>query len=55
MKCRTLSNLQNNDTFTNKTAVEGIYGEMISKADSKWTTLVHVPKAPEPTLPETGK
>lgn len=55
MKCRTLDNLQNNDTFTNKTKTVGIYGEITVESNTKWTTLVHVPEAPKPTLPDTGK
>lgn len=55
MKCRTLDNLQNNVTFTNKTKTVGIYGEITVESNTKWTTFVHVPEAPKPTLPDTGK
>ena len=55
MKCRTLDTLQNDDTFTNKTKTVGIYGEITVESKTTWTTLVHVPEKPKPTLPDTGK
>lgn len=56
MNCKSLDTLQDGETFTNHTKTVGIYGSVSADADSKWTTIVHIPKKPEvPTLPRTGK
>lgn len=55
MQCRTLSTVSEGQIFTNKTVVEGIYGELESKVEDKWTTIVPIPEEPTPTLPDTGK
>lgn len=56
MQCKSLDTLKDGQTFTNHTRTVGIYGNMTAEANSKWTTIVHVPKVPEqPTLPKTGR
>ena len=43
-------------TYTNHTKTIGTYFEVTAEADSKWTTITHVPEKPhEPVLPRTGK
>lgn len=55
LECRALETLENNSTFTNYTKTVGNYYGIETDADSKWTTIVHVPEEPEPVLPRTGK
>ena len=55
MHCMSLSTVKEGDVFTNYTETVGVYKDMTSKAKSKWTTIVHTPEAPKPTLPKTGK
>lgn len=55
LECRTLESVENNSSFTNYTKTIGNYNGIEAEADSKWTTVVHIPKKPEPILPRTGK
>lgn len=56
MTCKSLDTLKDNDTFTNHTKTVGIYYGVTAEADSKWTTITHIPEKPTcPTLPRTGK
>lgn len=56
MNCKSFDTLKENDTFTNHTKTIGTYFEVTAEADSKWTTITHVPEKPhEPVLPRTGK
>lgn len=55
LECRTLDTLENNSSFTNYTKTIGNYNGIITDANSEWTTIVHIPKKPEPVLPRTGK
>ena len=56
MQCKSLDTLQDGDTFTNHTKVVGIYYGVTAEADSKWTTITHIPEKPTcETLPKTGK
>lgn len=56
MQCKSLDTLQDGTTFTNHTKTVGIYYRVTAEANSKWTTIVHIPKKPiTPTLPRTGK
>ena len=51
-----LDTLQDGDTFTNHTKTVGIYYGVTAEADSKWTTITHIPEKPTcETLPKTGK
>lgn len=54
MQCRTLKDLLDGQTFTNYTKTVGTYFGVIANAESDWTTIVHVPEEPKPTLPRTG-
>ena len=48
--------LKDGDTFTNHTKTVGIYYGVTAEADSKWTTITHIPEKPTcETLPKTGK
>lgn len=56
MNCKSFDNLKNNDTFTNHTKTVGVYFGVTSEADSKWTTITHIPEEKhEVVLPKTGK
>ena len=56
MKCQSLENLQDGQTFTNHTKTVGVYFGITAEADSKWTTIVHKPEEKhEIVLPRTGK
>lgn len=54
MKCRALKDLLDGQTFTNYTKTVGVYFGVTANAESNWTTVVHVPEEPKPTLPRTG-
>lgn len=56
MQCKSLDTLQDGTTFTNHTKTVGIYYGVTAEANSKWTTIVHIPKKPiTPILPQTGR
>ena len=55
LQCKTLSTLEDSQTFTNRTKTVGIYEELNAEANSDWTTIVHIPEKPEIVLPRTGK
>ena len=56
MTCISFETLQNGDTFTNHTKTVGIYYGVTAEADSKWTTITHIPEKPTcEILPKTGK
>lgn len=56
MQCKSFDTLQDNDTFTNHTKTVGTYFGVTAEANSKWTTITHVPEEKhEPVLPRTGK
>ena len=56
MNCKSLDTLQDNDTFTNHTKTVGVYFGITAEANSKWTTITHIPEKPTcPTLPRTGR
>lgn len=56
MQCKSLDTLKDGDTFTNHTKTVGIYYGVTAEADSKWTTITHIPETPTcPVLPRTGK
>lgn len=54
MQCKALESLTNGETFTNHTKTVGIYCGLTANAESTWTTIVHIPEEPKPTLPRTG-
>lgn len=56
MICKSLENLQNGEKFTNHTKTIGNYFGVTAEANSKWTTIIHIPeKIVEEKLPRTGK
>ena len=56
MTCISFDTLKDGDTFTNHTKTVGIYYGVTAEADSKWTTITHIPEKPTcETLPKTGK
>ena len=56
MKCKLLNSLKDGQIFTNHTKTVGLYFGVTAEADSKWTTIVHIPEKPIcPTLPKTGR
>ena len=55
MQCQSLDTLQEGQTFTNHTKTVGVYYGVTAEADSKWTTIVHIPQKPQSILPKTGK
>lgn len=56
MQCKSFDTLKDNDTFTNHTKTVGIYYGVTAEADSKWTTITHIPEEKhEVKLPKTGK
>lgn len=55
LECKTLETLKNNSSFINSTKTIGNYNGIKSEANGKWTTIVHIPKKPDPVLPRTGK
>lgn len=53
--CTSFDNLKDGNKFTNHTKTIGLYGDLIDDADSKWTTIVHVPEEKhDEKLPRTG-
>lgn len=56
MQCESFDSLQDSEKFTNHTKTVGIYYGVTAEANSKWTTIVHIPKEKhEQKLPRTGK
>ena len=56
MNCKSLDTLKENDTFTNNTKTVGTYFGVTAEANSKWTTITHIPEEKhEVVLPRTGK
>lgn len=55
MECISFDTLKDKDTFTNYTKTVGVYFGVTAEANSKWTTITHVPKKPEKVLPRTGR
>lgn len=56
MQCQAFDTLKDGETFTNYTKTYGTYYGISAEANSKWTTVVHVPEEKhEVTLPRTGK
>lgn len=56
MVCKSFDTLKESDTFTNYTKTVGVYFGVTAEANSKWTTITHIPeKKHEPKLPRTGK
>lgn len=56
MQCKSFDTLKENDTFTNYTKTVGVYYGVTAEANSKWTTITHIPQEKhEETLPKTGK
>ena len=56
MNCKSFDTLKDNDTFTNHTKSIGTYFGVTAEADSKWTTITHIPEEKhEEILPKTGK
>ena len=56
MECKSFDTLKENDVFTNYTKTVGIYGAITAEANSKWTTITHIPEENhEKTLPRTGR
>lgn len=56
MECKSFDTLQEGETFTNYTKTVGTYWGVTAEANSKWTTVPHIPEKPvEPVLPRTRK
>lgn len=56
MNCKSFDTIKDNDTFTNHTKTVGTYFGVTAEADSKWTTITHIPEEKhEEILPKTGK
>ena len=56
MNCKSFDTLKENDTFTNHTKTVGTYFGVTAEANSKWTTITHIPEEKhEIVLPRTGK
>lgn len=58
MQCGSVDTLKDGDTFTNHTKTVGVYYGITAEANSKWTTIVHIPEEMpkvETPLPRTGK
>lgn len=56
MECKSFDTLKEDDTFTNYTKTVGVYFGVTAEANSKWTTITHIPEEKhEVTLPRTGK
>ncbi len=56
MQCKSFDTLKENDTFTNYTKTVGVYYGVTAEANSKWTTITHIPQEKhEEILPKTGK
>ena len=56
MNCKSFDTLKENDTFTNHTKSIGTYFGVTAEANSKWTTITHIPEEKhEVVLPRTGK
>lgn len=55
MECISFDTLKENDTFTNHTKTVGVYFGVTAEANSKWTTITHIPEEKhEVKLPRTG-
>lgn len=55
MECKSFDILKDNDTFTNYTKTVGVYFGVTAEANSKWTTITHIPEEKhEEKLPKTG-
>lgn len=55
MECKSFDTLKENDTFTNYTKTVGVYFGVTAEANSKWTTITHIPEEKhEVKLPKTG-
>lgn len=55
MECKSFDTLKDNDTFTNYTKTVGVYFGVTAEANSKWTTITHIPEEQhEEKLPKTG-
>lgn len=56
MQCKSSDTLKDSDTFTNHTKTVGVYYGVTVEANSKWTTITHIPEEKhEEILPKTGK
>lgn len=56
MNCKSFDTIKDNNTFTNHTKSVGTYFGVTAEADSKWTTITHIPEEKhEEILPKTGK
>ena len=55
MECKSFDTLEENDIFTNHTKTVGVYFGITAEANSKWTTITHIPEKPEEVLPRTGE
>ena len=56
MECKSFDTLKENDTFTNFTKTIGVYFGVTAEANSKFTTITHIPEEKhEVKLPKTGK
>lgn len=56
MVCKSFDTLKESDTFTNYTKTVGVYFGVTAEANSKWTTITHIPQEKhESKLPRTGK
>ncbi len=44
MNCKSFDTLKENDTFTNHTKTVGTYFGVTAEANSKWTTITHIPE-----------
>ena len=52
--CKVLDNVENKDTFTNKTSTEGEYEDLKDRAEDEWTTIVYEKDVHANKLPKTG-
>ena len=55
MECKSFDTLKDKDTFTNYTKTVGVYFGITAEANSKWTTITHIPEKPKKVLPRTGR
>lgn len=56
IQAKSIEDIENGETFTNCTKTVGKYFDIISEAESKWTTVVHkLEEKHEKVLPRTGK
>lgn len=55
MECKSFDTLKENDIFTNHTKTVGMYLGVVAEANSKWSTITHIPEEKhEVILPKTG-